>query len=77
MAAPNQPKQSPAEYARETFRQLSILRIQPTPEAYTKVYNEVAGVTSPSATSSTEPQTIQSELILINYFNTLLIFQFG
>lgn len=71
MAAPNQPKQSPAEYARETFRQLSILRIQPTPEAYTKVYNEVAGVTSPSATSSTEPQTIQSELILINLATNL------
>jgi len=71
VAAPNQPKQSPAEYARETFRQLSILRIQPTPEAYTKVYNEVAGVTSPSATSSTEPQTIQSELILINLATNL------
>lgn len=35
----------PAEIAREAFRQLAVRRINPTPEAYGAIYNEIAGIT--------------------------------
>ncbi|MFZ6849348.1 GGDEF domain-containing protein [Undibacterium sp. RuRC25W] len=35
---------SPTDIAREAFRQLAIQRIAPTPEAYQKLYNEIAGI---------------------------------
>ena len=44
MATSKPTKQSPADVARETFKQLSALRIQPTPDAYQKLYNEIAGI---------------------------------
>ena len=40
-----QPK-SPTDIARETFRQLAIQRVAPTPDAYQKLYNEIAGITT-------------------------------
>ncbi|MFZ6861181.1 GGDEF domain-containing protein [Undibacterium sp. Ji67W] len=48
-----QPK-SPTDIARETFRQLAIQRVAPTPDAYQKLYNEIAGITtaSPNASST-------------------------
>lgn len=36
--------QNPADTAREAFRRLAAQRIAPTPEAYQKVYNEIAGI---------------------------------
>ena len=35
--------QNPADIARETFRQLAIRRIAPTPDAYRTAYDEIAG----------------------------------
>jgi len=58
------PKKNPAEVARETFRQLSINRTQPTPDAYRKVYNDIAGIEddaesgSPAAAGNPELETI-------------------
>lgn len=47
----NQPfPQNPAEVAREAFRQLATRRIAPTPEAYTEIYNQIAGIVVPANT---------------------------
>ena len=35
---------NPADIAREAFRRLATRRIAPTPEAYQKIYNEIAGL---------------------------------
>ncbi|MBC3861746.1 GGDEF domain-containing protein [Undibacterium jejuense] len=46
---PNNPQlKSPTDIARETFRQLAIQRVAPTPDAYQKLYNEIAGITTTS-----------------------------
>ena len=42
---PDKSIQNPAEIAREAFRQLASRRIAPTPDAYRKVYDEIAGYT--------------------------------
>ncbi|HWU97265.1 MAG TPA: GGDEF domain-containing protein, partial [Oxalicibacterium sp.] len=39
----NPAAQNPVDIARETFRQLAIRKIAPTPDAYRKVYDEIAG----------------------------------
>ncbi|WP_353153972.1 GGDEF domain-containing protein [Herminiimonas fonticola] len=47
---PDKPTQNPAEIAREAFRQLATRKIAPTPDAYRKIYDEIAGyATQPSA----------------------------
>ncbi|MBC3917337.1 GGDEF domain-containing protein [Undibacterium sp. CY18W] len=38
---------TPTDIARETFRQLAIQRIAPTPDAYRKLYNDISGVIDP------------------------------
>ena len=38
-------KSSPAETAREVFRQLALQRKPPTPENYSRVYAQQAGLT--------------------------------
>ncbi len=43
----NLPSQNPADIARETFRRLATQRIAPTPDAYQKVYDEIAGIAAP------------------------------
>jgi len=40
---PNKPELRPADIAREAFRRLAAERIAPTPDAYRKVYDEIAG----------------------------------
>lgn len=61
-------KQSPADVARETFRQLSINRTQPTPEAYRKLYNEIAGITEDPELNSQQNKSHQElESILLNF----------
>ncbi len=44
--ASNPPQQfkNPTDIARETFRQLAVQRIAPTPEAYERLYNDIAGI---------------------------------
>ncbi|MFZ6755937.1 GGDEF domain-containing protein [Undibacterium sp. Ji50W] len=39
---------TPTDIARETFRQLAIQRIAPTPDAYRKLYNDISGVIEPT-----------------------------
>ncbi len=40
---------TPTDIARETFRQLAIQRIAPTPDAYSQLYHEIAGTEAPVA----------------------------
>ncbi len=40
---PEKSTQNPADIAREAFRQLAIRKIAPTPDAYRKIYDEIAG----------------------------------
>ncbi|MFJ7566480.1 GGDEF domain-containing protein [Herminiimonas sp. NPDC097707] len=40
---PEKSTQNPAEIAREAFRQLATRKIAPTPDAYRKIYDEIAG----------------------------------
>lgn len=54
--------QNPAELAREAFRQLAIRKIAPTPDAYRKIYDEIAGYAQ-------EPTP---ETILGNFAGTLI-----
>lgn len=39
----NSAAQNPVDIAREAFRQLAVRKIAPTPDAYRKVYDEIAG----------------------------------
>ena len=72
MATEKSAKQSPADVARETFRQLSINRMQPTPDAYRKVYNDIAGITEEAAAPvATEGNQQELETILENFAVTL------
>jgi diguanylate cyclase len=66
---PNQAKNS-VEIAREVFRQLAVLRIPPTPDAYQKIYQQIAGLveadspgkniqqTPPAATATAESEAV-------------------
>ena len=74
MATAKPPKQSPAEIARETFRQLSLNRAQPTPDAYRKLYNEIAGITDEVVESGAGDLNNAQELetILLNFATTLI-----
>ena len=69
---------SPTDIARETFRQLAIQRIAPTPEAYRKLYNDIAGVPDvPDAPveATPPPETAakisEAEILLANFANNL------
>ena len=46
---PPAPAENPAEIAREAFRLLATRRLAPTPQNYTAIYNEIAGITAPPA----------------------------
>jgi len=74
---PSSQFKSPSDIARETFRQLAIQRIAPTPDAYRKLYNEVAGI-SDEVPATTAPETIQqtdkpseAENLLANFASSL------
>ncbi|MFZ6658611.1 GGDEF domain-containing protein [Undibacterium sp. TJN19] len=64
---------SPTDIARETFRQLAIQRIAPTPDAYQKLYNEISGVIEPPPGVDPEaPEKIsEAENILTSFANSL------
>ncbi len=62
-------KQNPADIARETFRQLSAARTQPTPDAYRKLYNEIAGINEKTSTDEQDGNqhaTKELESVLVN-----------
>jgi diguanylate cyclase len=50
--APAGTEQNPAEIAREAFRRLASRRIAPTPQAYSEIYREIAGVDEPLAAAA-------------------------
>ena len=57
------PFKSPTDIAREAFRQLAIQRIAPTPDAYQKLYNEIAGISvSQEELSNQKNSSADSEL---------------
>ncbi|UUZ53026.1 hypothetical protein LP419_28970 [Massilia sp. H-1] len=41
---PGASPENPADIAREAFKRLAIRRIAPTPQNYTIIYNEIAGI---------------------------------
>ena len=47
-ASASTPGENPAEIAREAFKRLATRRIAPTPQNYTIIYNEVAGIVEPA-----------------------------
>jgi diguanylate cyclase len=48
--------ENPADIAREAFKRLAVRRIAPTPQNYTIIYNEIAGIEEPApATEPAEP----------------------
>ncbi|MFZ6692474.1 GGDEF domain-containing protein [Undibacterium sp. SXout20W] len=71
---------SPTDIARETFRQLAIQRIAPTPDAYKKLYNEIAGIfvlpdepttiIKPVAVKASAPS--EAETLLASFASSLL-----
>ena len=71
---------SPTDIARETFRQLAIQRIAPTPDAYKKLYNEIAGifVLPDEPTTIIKPVTVkvstpsEAETLLASFASSLL-----
>jgi len=65
-------KQSPADVARETFRQLSLNRTQPTPDAYRKVYNDIAGIGADPLQENTQPVNHQELQAILRNFGTSL-----
>ncbi|MFZ6872697.1 GGDEF domain-containing protein [Undibacterium sp. Di27W] len=69
---------SPTDIARETFRQLAIQRIAPTPEAYRKLYNDIAGIPDtpdvpPEPPVEAAPEISEAEILLANFANSLQI----
>ena len=71
MASAKPAKQSPADVARETFRQLSLTRTQPTPDAYRKLYNEIAGISDEPENSGQPRSSQQLALILRSFASSL------
>lgn len=67
---PNNPQfKSPTDIARETFRQLAIQRIAPTPDAYRKLYNDISGVIEPPVEAVPEklPEISEAESLLASF----------
>ena len=64
---------SPTDIARETFRQLAIQRIAPTPDAYRKLYNDISGVIEPPPEVEPEPvpQISEAENLLASFAASL------
>lgn len=72
MATAKPTRQNPADVARETFRQLSVSRTQPTPDAYRKVYNDIAGIADDEGgAADTAPANQDLESILRNFAASL------
>ena len=70
----NAPPKSPTDIARETFRQLAIQRIAPTPDAYQKLYNQIAGITEEPASTepaASQPRDDEAESLLKNFASGL------
>jgi len=73
VTSPKSSKQNPADVARETFRQLSVNRTQPTPDAYRKVYNEIAGITDDEGDTEENNDQHKLESILREFATSLTL----
>lgn len=71
---------NPTDIARETFKRLAIERIAPTPDAYRKLYFEIAGIVEtiePSKPEVVQPKSIddilpsEAESLLTNFARSL------
>lgn len=73
MTKPTKPAQNPADIARESFRQLAVRRIAPTPEAYSEIYNEIAGIDkkTPAKSDLASQQEHPAEKMLTSFANNL------
>jgi diguanylate cyclase len=68
------------DIAREVFRQLAVLRIPPTPEAYEKIYHQIAGLVesdSPGQKNSQKQSVANTEanleaIVLLRHFAATL-----
>ena len=63
--------ENPAEIAREAFRRLATRRIAPTPQNYTVIYNEIAGIVEPPA-AAPEPEVDEAVEAMLGAFATKL-----
>lgn len=63
---PSGPAPNPAEIAREAFRRLAAERIAPTPQAYTRVYREIAGL-PPEPEPAAAPRLNGAEFVLAQF----------
>ena len=68
---PAPPAENPAEIAREAFRQLATRRMAPTPQNYTLVYNEIAGIVEPQPVAA-EPAPDEAVEHMLAAFATKL-----
>lgn len=51
---------NPSEIARETIKQMAVRRVQPTPEHYTQIYNEIAGLPAKQAVEDVIAKALKS-----------------
>ncbi|MBR7783041.1 GGDEF domain-containing protein [Undibacterium luofuense] len=65
-------QKTPADIAKETIRQLAAQRIAPTPEAYSKLYNEIAGTDADSSTAPAAGGASVAENLLAGFADSML-----
>jgi diguanylate cyclase len=73
MANDKNPSQfkTPTDIARETFKQLAIQRIAPTPEAYSKLYKEISGEPAELPSLPEQPEPSEAEKLLVSFAKNL------
>jgi hypothetical protein len=64
--------ENPADIAKETIRQLASQRIAPTPEAYTRLYNEIAGNEADAGAAASSGGNSAAESLLASFADSML-----
>lgn len=65
-------QKTPADIAKETIRQLASQRIAPTPEAYTRLYNEIAGNEADADAAASTVGNSAAESLLASFADSML-----
>lgn len=65
-------QKTPADIAKETIRQLASQRIAPTPEAYTRLYNEIAGNEADAGAATSSGGNSAAESLLASFADSML-----
>lgn len=65
-------QKTPADIAKETIRQLASQRIAPTPEAYTRLYNEIAGNEADAGAAASSGGNSAAESLLASFADSML-----